>query len=92
MPLVEIKVFEDEFSDDERADVIAAVTDAMVRFTGERIRPHTWVVLEEVKSGSWGIGGSALGLPDVRALQATAEPAPARSRSPAEPPGIQSRR
>ena len=77
MPLVEIKVFEDEFSDDERADVIAAVTDAMVRFTGERIRPHTWVVLEEVKSGGWGIGGTALGLPDVRALQAAADPAPA---------------
>ena len=47
MPLIEIKIFEDEFSDDERADVIAAVTDAMVRFTGERIRAHTWVVLEE---------------------------------------------
>ena len=29
-----------------------------------------WVVLEEIKSGSWGIGGSALGLTDVRALQA----------------------
>ena len=77
MPLVEIKVFEGEFSDDERADMIAAVTDAMVRFTGERIRPHTWVVLEEVKSGGWGIGGTALGLPDVRALQAAADPAPA---------------
>ena len=42
----------------------------MVTFTGERVRPHTWVVLEEIKSGSWGIGGSALGLTDVRALQA----------------------
>lgn len=72
MPLVEIKVFEDELDDDQRAEVIDAVTDALVRFTGERIRPHTWVVLEEIKSGSWGIGGTALGLPDVRALQAAA--------------------
>ena len=70
MPLIEIKVFEDEFSHQQRAGIIGAVTDAMVSFTGESIRPHTWVVLEEIKSGSWGIGGSALGLTDVRALQA----------------------
>jgi 4-oxalocrotonate tautomerase len=70
MPLIEIKVFEDEFNQDERASVIKAVTDAMVEFTGEPIRPHTWVVLHEVKNGSWGIGGTPLGLPDVRALQA----------------------
>lgn len=79
MPLIEIKVFEDEFSDEQRAGIIEAVTDAMVSFTGESIRPHTWVVLEEVKSGNWGIGGGALGLPDVRALLA---PVPAGPTSP----------
>jgi 4-oxalocrotonate tautomerase len=46
-----------------------------VSVTGERIVPHTWVVLDEIRSGSWGIGGSALGLTDVRALQARS-PAP----------------
>jgi 4-oxalocrotonate tautomerase len=76
MPLIEIKVFENEFTDQERAGVIDAVTTAMVAFTGESIRPHTWVVLHEVKNGSWGIGGTALGLPDVRTLQA-ADPASA---------------
>jgi 4-oxalocrotonate tautomerase len=70
MPLVEIKFFEDEFTEDDRVNLITAVTDTMVRFTGESIRPHTWVVLQEVKSGNWGIGGNALGLADVRALQA----------------------
>jgi 4-oxalocrotonate tautomerase len=81
MPLIEIKVFEEEFSEQERTAIVGAVTDAMVSFTGESIRPHTWVVLTEVKSGNWGIGGSALGLPDVRALQATAraETGPPRS-------------
>ena len=77
MPFIEIKVFEDEFSDEQRAGVIDAVTNAIVGFTGESIRPHTWVVLEEVKSGSWGIGGTPLGLPDVRALQAAGDPPPA---------------
>jgi 4-oxalocrotonate tautomerase len=81
MPLIEIKVFENEFSHQQRAGIIEAVTDAMVSFTGEGIRPHTWVVLDEIKSGSWGIGAGALGLSDVRALQAPAldgYPRPAR--------------
>jgi 4-oxalocrotonate tautomerase len=69
MPLIEIKYFEQEFTDDERSGIIRAVTDAIVSFTGANIRPHIWVVLEEVRSGNWGIGGNALGLPDVRALQ-----------------------
>lgn len=76
MPLIEIKVFENEFSDEQRTGIIEAVTDTMVSFTGERVRPHTWVVLEEIKSGSWGIGGSALGLPDVRALRPPAHAGP----------------
>ena len=75
MPLIEIKVFEHEFRH-QHADIIDAVTDAMVSFTGESIRPHTWVVLEEIKSGNWGIAGSALGLSDVRALQARAPDGP----------------
>ena len=78
MPLIEIKYFEQEFTDDERRGIVRAVTDAMVSFTGETIRPHTWVILEEVRSGNWGIGGNALGLADVRALQG-ADPAPRSS-------------
>lgn len=69
MPLIEIKVFEPEFIEQECTAIVDAVTNAMVSFTGESIRPHTWVVLSEVKSGHWGIGGKALGLSDVRALQ-----------------------
>jgi 4-oxalocrotonate tautomerase len=80
MPLIEIKYFEQEFTNDQRNGIVRAVTDAMVSFTGEQIRPHTWVILEEVRSGNWGIGGDALGLPDVRALQA-AVPAPEPSGS-----------
>ena len=71
MPLIKIEYFEQEFTDNERSGIIRAVTDAMVSFTGEAIRPHTWVLLEEVRSGNWGIGGHALGLSDVRALQRT---------------------
>jgi hypothetical protein len=37
MPLIEIKVFEDEFSDEQRTAIIEAVTDTMVSFTGESV-------------------------------------------------------
>jgi 4-oxalocrotonate tautomerase len=73
MPLVEIKVFEDELSGTEPQDVIKGVTDAIVSVTGEALRPHTWVVINQVCSGHWGIGGTALGLTDVRALQRSGE-------------------
>ena len=71
MPLIEIRYFEQEFTDNQRSGIIRAVTDAMVTFTGEAIRPHTWVVLEEIRDGNWGIGGNSLGLSDVRVLQGT---------------------
>jgi len=36
------------------------------------MRSVTWVVVEEVRSGDWGIGGNALSSGDVRALAAGA--------------------
>jgi 4-oxalocrotonate tautomerase len=85
MPLIEIKHFEHEFTEEERCQIIRAVTDAIVSFTGENIRPHTWVVLEEIRSGNWGIGGNALGLPDVHALQRAEVGPPASATAAPEP-------
>jgi 4-oxalocrotonate tautomerase len=42
----------------------------MVSIEGENLRPVTWVVIEEVKSGDWGIGGKPLTMANVRALAA----------------------
>ncbi|UIJ36380.1 4-oxalocrotonate tautomerase family protein [Allobranchiibius sp. GilTou73] len=75
MPLINVKVIEDVFSDEQKAEVIARLTDAMVAIEGEALRPVTWVVVQEVRSGEWGIGGKPLGTADVRALQG--QPAPA---------------
>ncbi len=71
MPLIEVTMFEDEFSEDKKKEIIKAMTDTMVSFSGENLRSATWVVIHEVKSGSWGIGGQALGLQDVRKLQSS---------------------
>ena len=42
----------------------------MVSIEGENMRSVTWCVVEEVKSGDWGIGGHALTTADVKALAA----------------------
>ena len=42
----------------------------MVAIEGENMRPVTWVIVEEVKSGDWGIGGKPLTTADVKALAA----------------------
>jgi 4-oxalocrotonate tautomerase len=69
MPLVNIKVIEGVFSPEQKATMIAQVTDTMVGIEGEALRGVTWVVIEEVRSGDWGIGGGGLTTEAVKALQ-----------------------
>ena len=76
MPLINVKVIEGVFSADQKAQIIRKLTDAMVDIEGEAMRQVTWTVIEEVKSGEWGIAGKPLSTADVRAL-ATTRPAKA---------------
>jgi len=71
MPLVRINVIEGVFSPAQKQEMIAKVTDAMVSIEGEKLRPVTWVVVEEVKSGDWGIGGQALTTDAVQSMAAS---------------------
>jgi len=70
MPLVNVKLIEGVFDDHQKQEIIEKLTDAMVEVEGENMRPVTWVVVEEVKSGEWGIGGQALTTEAVHALAA----------------------
>lgn len=70
MPFLNAKVIEGAFNDDQKRDMARKLTDTMVEIEGENMRPVTWVVVEEVKSGDWGIGGHALTTADVKALAA----------------------
>ena len=69
MPLVTIKVLEDELSGSQTEELIRRVTEAVIPFVGEKLRGNTWVLVEKIASGAWGIGGKAFGLKDVRAIQ-----------------------
>ena len=68
MPLIEVKVFQDELDADQSKDLIHKITDAVVETTDEALRDKTWVLINEVKDGHWGVGGAALTLGDVQAL------------------------
>ena len=70
MPFVQVKVIEGVFSGAQKKEMIEKVTDAMVSVEGENMRKVTWVVIDEVKSGDWGIGGNALTTEAVIALAA----------------------
>ena len=70
MPLVQVKVIEGVFSEAPKKEMIKKITDTMVSIEGENLRQVTVVMVEEVKSGSWGIGGQAMTTTDVKVLQA----------------------
>jgi 4-oxalocrotonate tautomerase len=71
MPFINVKVIEGVFSPEQKSQIVRRLTDTMVEIEGEAMRPVTWTVIEEVKSGDWAIAGKPLTTADVKALAAT---------------------
>ncbi|MDQ1508987.1 MAG: 4-oxalocrotonate tautomerase [Actinomycetota bacterium] len=71
MPLVQVKLIEGVFSQDQKQEMITRLTETMVDIEGEAMRPVTWVLVEELRSGEWGVGGKGLTTQDVKDLQAS---------------------
>ena len=69
MPLINVKLIKDVFTSEQKASMIRKLTDTMVEIEGENMRGVTWVVVEEVQQGDWGIGGQTLTADDVHRLQ-----------------------
>ena len=72
MPLVNVRLIEGVFTPEQKSAMIHQLTETMVRIEGENLRPVTWVIVDEVKGGDWGIGGKGLTAADVHALQGKA--------------------
>jgi 4-oxalocrotonate tautomerase len=70
MPLINVKLIEGVFDDGQKNAMIEKLTDTMVEIEGENMRGVTLVVIDEVKSGDWGLGGHALTTEAVRAIAA----------------------
>ena len=63
MPIINVKVIEDFFTQEQKNALIPALTDAFCRATFEAARPYIYVVIEEVKQGQWGLASHPLPMP-----------------------------
>jgi 4-oxalocrotonate tautomerase len=70
MPLVNVRLIEGVFDESQKHEMIEKLTEAMVEIEGENMRGVTFVVVDEVKSGDWGIGGQPMTTEAVRAIAA----------------------
>ena len=70
MPLLTVKVLEGVFTPGQKKEMVRKLTDTMVSIEGENLRPLTLVVIEEIHSGSWGVGGTAYTTEAVKAIAA----------------------
>ena len=70
MPFVNVKLIKGVFSPDQKQEMVMKLTETMVGIEGEAMRQVTWVTIDEVESGDWGIGGQCLTTQDVKNLRA----------------------
>jgi 4-oxalocrotonate tautomerase len=57
---------------DATLTLIENVTEAMIAVEGEPLRDKTIVIVEETKTGDWGVGGRTLTSQQVKQLRASA--------------------
>jgi len=65
MPFVNIKVLKGTLSGEKKKEMIARVTEVVAEIEArpapkEKLKPHTWCIIEKVDFGSFGIGGVAV--------------------------------
>lgn len=64
MPFVNVKLVDGVFTTQEKHDMAAALTEVMVKFEGsEAFREIVWVLIEELHTDGWHIGGKPFGKP-----------------------------
>ena len=59
MPYVNIKVTKDGVTEEQKAELIKGVTDLLVKVLGKN-PTTTVVVIDEVDTDNWGIGGESV--------------------------------
>lgn len=76
MPFVNVKLMDGVFSTEQKHAMAAALTDVMVTFEGsEAFREVVWVLIEELHTDGWHIGGRPFQGPKslIDVLQRSAE-------------------
>jgi 4-oxalocrotonate tautomerase len=68
MPFIDVKVMENVLTDDQKQAIAEGFTDVFSRIVGEPARQVTWVVIQDVTSGQWTMGGQPVTTEGVRQL------------------------
>lgn len=68
MPFIQVKLIEGVFSPEQKRQIIEQFSEAIIAIEGENLRSATSVVIEEVKSMDWAIGGKLLSTEDVKTI------------------------
>jgi len=82
MPFIEVKMLEGVLPEHKVAELMEALTDAVVRVGGEGFRPMTRCVVQEVRSGWWAAGGKPLSTGMALQSLKAAAPAPVSTPTP----------
>jgi 4-oxalocrotonate tautomerase len=60
MPVVSVQIPEGSFTQEQKRDLVAKVTDVVVEVEGiPELRPAVMVLINEIADGGWGTGGRA---------------------------------
>ncbi len=56
MPFINVKITKDGATREQKAQIVAEITDTLVRVLGKKPE-HTHIVIDEVELENWGFGG-----------------------------------
>jgi 4-oxalocrotonate tautomerase len=68
MPYINCRVMEGVLSDDQKAEIAESITETIVSVVGEPVRGLTWVVIDDMASGNFTIGGRPITTEGVKEL------------------------
>lgn len=60
MPFITYTTVEGALTDEQKEALSTALTEAVTKTLGEKLKPNVWVTLNEAPEGSFYIGGHAL--------------------------------
>jgi 4-oxalocrotonate tautomerase len=60
VPIVDVKVMEQVLGPEEKQAIAEGITAVFASVVGDAARPVTWVVIHDVASGQWTLGGEAV--------------------------------
>ncbi|MCU1449227.1 MAG: 4-oxalocrotonate tautomerase [Acidimicrobiales bacterium] len=76
MPLINVKVMENVLTAGQKHELATRFTDDFADVVGEPCRPLIWVIIDDMRSGQFVVGGDAITTEGVKELLASA-PKPA---------------